>query len=69
MISQLRSYLCVELVAVGVPDALQLIVAAVVAAAIVGVVVVETHQVEEEPCEGVGVALIERRIMSLRAEL
>ena len=45
--------------AVGVPDALQLIVAAVVAAAIVGVVVVETHQVEEEPCEGVGVALRE----------
>ena len=44
--------------AVGVPDALQLIVGAF-AAAIVDVVVVETHQVEEEPCEGVGVALRE----------
>ena len=50
------TYLCVELVTVDVPDALQLLVAAV-AATVVGVVLVDLHQVEQEPCEGVGVTL------------
>ena len=52
------TYLCVELVTVGVPDALQLLVAAI-AAAVVSVVLVDLHQVEEEPREGVGVTLRE----------
>ena len=48
-------YLRVELVTVGVPDALQLLLA--VGAADISLVVVDLYQVEEEPREGVGVAL------------
>ena len=48
-------YLRVELVTIGVPDALQLVIAA--AADVICFVVVGLHQVEEKPREGIVVAL------------
>ena len=51
------TYLRVELVTVGIPDALQFLVST--AAANVSLVVVDLHQVEEEPREGVGISLNE----------